>query len=147
MLGIRQASRNLVDQAVTSSIVLVDATLLAITLAANAIAHLRFVASFSTGATGGCRFQVVTPAAVTSFMQSVRLFNTGAGTIIPSVLVASTAVANALANAGNHQIEIDIDIVNGANAGDVKLQFAQNTSDVLTITLLKGSFVEATILG
>ena len=66
-------------------------------------------------------------------------------TVAPSTTLASqnasAAFTNALANAGTHWLEVNLTVVNGATAGTVDLQMAQNTVDVLTLTVLAGGYM------
>lgn len=141
MLGLRNYFKTAADVAITSNVV--PATIgLASPIAKNEVQHLRWWVPISVGATGGVRFQIITPAGISYFVASYNIVNTGAATEIRSVDVASAVVTNALANAGNDLICIEATIINGANAGSVDLQIAQNTSDVLTMTVLKGSVLE-----
>jgi hypothetical protein len=90
----------------------------------------------TVGATGGVRSLVAVPAGGTVLHVSTILYNTGAGTVIP--FSASTVFTNALANAGTHWLKIEATVQNGATAGNIDVQIAQNTSDVLTLTVLNG---------
>lgn len=111
-------------------------------IAANQIQHLRYWIPFTVGATGGVRAQIVVPAGGSAFIASINLQNTGAPSSTIATQTASAAFTNAAANAGTHWLEIEVTVVNGATAGNVDLQMAQNTSDVLTLTVLKGGCVE-----
>lgn len=110
-------------------------------IAANQTQVLRYHLPIAVGATGGVRVQVVVPAGGTAFIASITLANTVAPAVTVAEQVASAAFTNALANAGEHFITIDCVVVNGATAGNVDLQIAQNTSDVLPLTLRRGANV------
>lgn len=142
-IGIRSFFQVLAPVVVTSSTALVS-TGLTSPIAAGATQHLRFWVPFSVGATGGLRAQLVVPAGGTVFLASVKLFNTVAPSLTTAVQTASAAFTNAAANAGNHWLEIEATIVNGATAGNVDLQMAQNTSDALSLTVLRGGWCEVT---
>jgi hypothetical protein len=103
---------------------------------------LRYWIPVTVGATGGLRAQVVVPAGGTIFEATIKLYNTVAPSLTTAIQNASAAFTNALANAGSHWLEIEVVVVNGNTAGNVDLQMAQNTSDVLTLTVLRGGFVE-----
>lgn len=105
---------------------------------------LRYWIPFNVGATGGIRAIVAVPAAGTLFLATVTLFNNVAPSITTSVQTASAAFTNAVANAGLSWLLIEATVVNGATAGNVDLQIAQNTSDVLTLTVKQGGFVDVT---
>lgn len=122
---------------------IVPATIgLASPIAANQTQRCRWWIPITVGATGGVRAQIVVPAGGTIFIASIQLFNTVAPALVTATQAASAAFTNALANAGTHWLAIDATIVNGATAGDVDLQMAQNTSDALSLTVLRGGTVE-----
>lgn len=141
-VGIRNVFRVAANQAVTNSAVLVNATGLTINVAAGQELHFRMNLIFSVGAAGGCRFQVTGPAGLASFINSILLVNTVAPTTVPGVQTAPAAFNNALANAGNHYINMEGTLVNGATAGAFLVQFAQDTANATPITLLRGSWLE-----
>lgn len=97
----------------------------------------------SVGATGGVRSVVAVPAGGNVLHVTTVLYNTGAGTVIPDS--GSAAFTNALANAGTHWLKIEATIQNGATAGNVDVQIAQNTSDVLTLNALSGGTMSVDI--
>lgn len=115
---------------------------LASPIAANQTQRCRWWIPFTVGATGGVRAQIVVPAGGTIFIASIQLFNTVAPSLTTATQAASAAFTNALANAGTHWLAIDATIVNGATAGDVDLQMAQNTADALVLTILRGGTAE-----
>lgn len=125
---------------VTSSAALVT-TGLKIKIAANQKVKCRWWVKFTVGATGGVRAQIVLPAGAT-LSSSIILYNTVAPSITTAVQAASAAFTNALANAGTHWIEIEAEVQNGATAGEIDLQMAQNTSDVLSLTILAGGSMD-----
>jgi hypothetical protein len=110
----------------------------------NQTIKVKYWIKLSVGATGGIRFQIAVPAAGTLFTDSFRINNTVAPAQTIGVQQSSAVVTNALANAGTHWVEITATITNGANAGTVDLQMAQNTSDALTLTILLGSDADVT---
>jgi hypothetical protein len=130
--------------AIASSVAPVTTTLTS-PIAANARQHLKWWVPFSVGATGGVRAIVTVPAGGTIFLNTIKLVNTVAPSITPASQTASAAFTNALANAGTHWIEVEATIINGATAGNVDLAMAQNTSDALTLTILRGGILEVTI--
>lgn len=141
MLGIRTAYAIAADVPFTSNIV--PATVgLTSPIAANETQHFRAKIPVTVGATGGVRAVVDVPAGGTLFIASITLINTVAATVAGAVQAASAAFTNALANAGSHILEIEGTIVNGATAGNIDILLAQNTSDVLTMTVEAGGFME-----
>jgi hypothetical protein len=141
MIGIRRSFLRTSNLVITSSAALQTAGL-ASPIAANQTQTLRYFLPITVGATGGVRLQVAVPAAGTAFVAGIYLANTVAPSVTNAVQTSSAAFTNALANAGNHFIVVDVTVVNGATAGDVDLQIAQNTSDALSLTLLRGASVE-----
>lgn len=101
------------------------------------------VALFTLGATGGFRFLANGPAAVTTYNAQFNVVDltTGApaGTPFNFGQTAEAAVANASAVAGTYQLRARGSVINGAAADTFAFQFAQNTSDVLPITMLAGA--------
>jgi len=142
--GIRNIADINANIVVTSSAALVTTGLTA-PIAAGQRMHVRIWVPFSVGATGGVRAQLVVPAAGTIFELTATLENTVAPSSTLIEQQASAAITNALANAGDHWISMDATIVNGATAGNVDLQMAQNTSDVLSLTIKRGGIMEVTI--
>lgn len=144
-LGIRSVFAVATSQTFTSNIT--PATVgLTTPIAAGQTAKVRAWVKITVGATGGLRMQLVTPAAVVSFQATILLNNTVAPSVTPTAQQASAVFTNALANAGTHWVEVEAVVVNGVNAGSLDLQFAQNTSDALSLTVLAGSTMDVTVL-
>lgn len=144
-LGIRNSYKKTADQLFTSDIVPASIGL-ASGIAANQTQHLKWWVPVTVGATGGVRAIIAVPAGGVVFIAGIKLINTVAPGITVASQTASAAFTNALANAGTHWLEIEATIVNGATAGQVDLQMAQNTSDVLSLTVLRGAYLEAVIV-
>jgi len=113
---------------------------LSVPIAANQKFKIRAWVKFSVGATGGVRSLVSVPASGNLLSVSTRLTDSVTPATIPSVV--NTVFTNALAVAGTHWLEIEAEIENGAIAGNVDVQLAQNTSDANTLTVLQGSWVD-----
>lgn len=141
MLGIRSFFRIAANIVKTSSAALTS-TGLTSAIAAGQKQNLKFWVPFSVGATGGVRAQLVVPAGGVVFIASIKLINTVAPALVTAEQVASAAFTNAVANAGNHWLEIDAYVENGNTAGTVDLQMAQNTSDALSLTILAGGSLD-----
>lgn len=136
-IGIRNSTLKTADTAVAASVALVSIGL-ASPIAANQTQKLRWWIPFSVGAAGGVRAQIVVPAGGVVFISTITLNNVVAPATVIATQTASAAFTNAVANAGTHFIEIEATIVNGATAGNVDLQMAQNTSDATPMTALRG---------
>jgi hypothetical protein len=143
-IGIKRFLAILANIVITSSAALIT-TGLSSPIAVNERQHLKWWIPVTVGATGGLRLQIVVPAGGIIFNATIKLINTVAPSITTAAQAASAAFTNAAANAGTHWLEVEADIQNGVNAGTVDLQMAQNTVDVLSLTILKGGSLEATI--
>ena len=141
MIGIRNYFRIGADIAVTSSAALVT-TGLTSPIAANQTQKIKAWIPITVGATGGFRLQVVVPAGGAVFELTSVAYNTVAPGTTLVEQQASAVITNALANAGDHWIEVDAFIVNGATAGNVDIQMAQNTADALTLTISRGGSMD-----
>jgi hypothetical protein len=141
LIGIRTFSNVAANVLFTSNITLTTIGL-STPVAVNQTIKLRAWVPFSVGATGGIRIQVVVPAGGTIFLASFKVYNTVTPALITAIQVASAAFTNALAVAGTHWAEVEATVINGATAGTVDVQWAQNTSDVLTLTILRGGSMD-----
>jgi len=90
------------------------------------------------GIVSGQKFGVLTPASPTNALYTIEVLN-GTGFSIVAIGL-SAAVASALATTGLHAARLHGVIENGANAGNLAIQFAQNTSDGSAITAKRGSW-------
>lgn len=140
-VGIRTVFKKAADQVITSSTALVTSGLTS-PIAANETQKFEVVIPFSVGATGGFKCQVVVPAGGVLFNASFILANTVAPGVVVAQQVASAAFGNAVANAGNHWLKISGTVKNGATAGNLDIQVAQNSSDALSLTVLSGATME-----
>lgn len=143
-IGIRTFFAKVANQLFTTNVVLATVGLSS-AIAAGQSQKIRAWVPFSVGATGGVRLQLVVPAGGVLFNATIKLFNTVAPSLTTATQAASAAFTNALANAGTHWVEVEATIVNGATAGTIDLQFAQNTSDALSLTVLRGGTMDVVI--
>ncbi len=144
MIGNRLYFRKTADQPVAASTALVDCTDLSVPFSAGQIGRIRLVAFLTLGATGGYKFQFITPAVPVAFRNFFVVTDgvtASPGAFIPGFQAASAAFANALAVAGTHKLECEFDFENGINAGNVNLQFACNSA-ANSITVLAGSYFD-----
>ena len=141
-IGIRTTS--IVPGGVTtiSNTALANVTGLTFSVLANTEWLLVFNIPFSTGATGGAKFQVIAPA-TTVYLNNWALYLAGTpGTLADTaVQSASAAFSNALAAAASHLMTATCYIKTSA-AGTVGLQFAQNSSVAATLTILQGGSMQ-----
>lgn len=110
-------------------------------LPANQKQKVRAWIPFTVGATGGVRVVIALPAGAV-LIGTIRLTNTVAPSSTFAIRTDGTAFTNALANAGTHWLEIEGDVENGATAGNIDIQLAQNTSDAATLTVLQGGSMD-----
>jgi hypothetical protein len=143
MIGIRTAYITTADQLFTSDAALATVGLTS-PIAAGQTQKFRAWIPFSVGATGGINMQILAPAAGVIFIASITLNNTVAPSQTIATQTASAAFGAAVANAGTHWVEIEGTIVNGVNAGNIDIQIAQNSSDALSLTVLRGAEMEVT---
>jgi hypothetical protein len=129
---------------ITSSAVLQDVGLNS-EIAANQTQHIRAWVPIDVGATGGVRAQLVVPSGGTLFNCTFKLFNTVAPGLTTAAQTSSSIFTNALANAGTHWLEVEATVINGTASGTVSLEMAQNTSDILPLTILRGAVLQAII--
>jgi hypothetical protein len=106
---------------------------------ANQRQFLQWWVPFTVGATGGIRWQVTVPAGGVLFQLRGQIFNTVTPAVIQFEQQASAVLNNALAVAGDHTLCIQATIVNGATLGNVDLLIAQDTVDVLSLTVARGA--------
>lgn len=144
-LGIRNSFRLAANQQVAASTVLVVMTGMQFNLAASQKAHIRGNIPFSVGATGGYKFQIVSSQSLGNFINDFTVTDTVTPATIVGVQTSSAAFANALAAAGNHFLNFECDIVNGATAGVISLQFACNSA-ANAITALQGAWMDVVFL-
>ncbi len=143
--GIRTINRLATDQLVTSSVTPVDVAGFSFVIPPSKSIKWKVRAVFTLGATGGFRFLAHNTAAPAeyNFECTVRDLTTPAtitGTTGGALVEA--AFANASAVASNYQLEAEGFVTANAAGGTFSFQFAQNTSDVLPITMQAGATME-----
>lgn len=141
MIGIKTFYSVAADVLFTSTAALATVGLTS-PIAAGQRQKIRAWVKFTVGATGGVRSLVAVPAGGTLLSVSTKLYNTVAPSLTTSVV--NTVFTNAAANAGTHWLEIEAVVINGATAGNVDVQLAQNTSDALSLTVLRGGSLDVT---
>ena len=139
--GIRQFLVKLTDTVISQNVVPATVGLI-VPIAAYEKQRLKFWVPIAVGATGGVRLQLVVPAGGVDFINSVLIIDTVAGTQVASLQLASNVIVDPLADAGDHWIEVNAIVQNGATAGNVDLKFAQDTSDVESLTIYTDAFVD-----
>lgn len=150
-IGIRNSFRLTASQTVAASTVLVvlgsntTGNSFQFNLGAAQKAHIRGIIPFTLGATGGYKFQIVGSQTFTNFLNTYIVQDTVTPAQIVGIQTSSAAFANALAVAGNQFLNFDCDVLMGATAGIVSLQFACNSA-ANSIIALQGGFIDVTFL-
>lgn len=143
-IGLRSFAVQDVSDTVASSTVEVS-TDLTTTIAANQKIHITYYIPVTLGGTApGVKFLVNAPASPTYFVSSVVLFTDADSVGYSNTIFAEAAQGVTLANAGDHFVKIDVTVINGATAGTVVLQFAQNVSDIAVTVVRRGAYAEIT---
>jgi hypothetical protein len=91
------------------------------------------------GVISGVKTSISTPASPTNVNYVIELVNGTGLTLVALGLAAS--VASALATTGLHLVRFNGIIENGANGGNLAIQFAQNVTDGSAITAKRGSWM------
>lgn len=131
------------DQSVTSSTAFVDITGAAASVVANGVYDFEMKLPYTAGATGDLKFQVVGPANCALNAEfGTPVLTTGTWTVIAgNSSDISSGVGTTAEGGGTSWVTIRGIIRNGATAGTVKAQFAQNTSNGTATTILGGAFI------
>jgi len=147
-IGIRKVFITTADQPVAASTALVAVTGLPVPVAANQTVKIRYSIPFSVGAAGGFKFFLDLPAGITAMVAAFEAIDgvtASPGAQVALVQQAAANFANAWAVAGNHVMNADVTIINGATAGNITLQFACNSA-ANAITVLRGASADVVTL-
>lgn len=139
--GIRTINVLAANQVITSNITLADITGFTYALPAGKQIKWEMRGIFTLGATGGFRFRANSTAAPTAYNTEWSIVDVTTPTRFDAAQSAAADFANASAVAGNYRIWGSGYILANA-ATTFSLQIAQNTSDVLSETLLRGATME-----
>jgi hypothetical protein len=144
MIGIRTSFKVLADVVFSANTTLATVGLTS-PIAANQTQKIEAWVPVTTGATGGIKFQLVVPSGVSVFLLTSRIYDTVAQSDLSSVATSSAAIADPLANVGDHFFKVEAIVTNGATAGNIDLQCAQDSAANVT-TILKGGTMGVTVL-
>jgi hypothetical protein len=140
IVGLTKVVRKTAEtQAVNNSTVLVDDDALLFAIAANETYVADFHLDISTNIAAGFKAAITVPAGATLKFQ-VEILAAAAIGIVGSTTVSGTAVG---ATALIIQAHLHVCIVNGATAGNVQLQWAQNVVIVADTKVLVNSYLRA----
>ena len=138
------AIRKVADQSITSSTTLTNDTELFAPVEANKNYHFRASVPFNlAGVVSGYKFTFASPSGHTNFVCTPLIYNGGTSTLltVAPITTPGTAVAGALATSGDHYAAWEGVLENGASAGNINFQFAQNTSNGSAITVKRGAIL------
>jgi hypothetical protein len=102
----------------------------------------RFNVFFNTAAAADFKYQVAIPGSPTLYRQLTEGLAPDDTAYDLAVATSSAAVSLTGAANANGYVRITGVLQNGANAGQLKLQFAQATGDASDTTVYAGSFLE-----
>ena len=131
----------LANQDVTSSTTLVDVSDLTIRIGKYERVNFKYNIFYTTAAAGDIKYLIDTPASLTAY----RVAQNGcdhAGAALASIITAEGSAIAITASGTDGCLQLTGTIENGATAGDIKFQFAQNASDSTAATVREGSSVQ-----
>tara|TARA_B100001778_G_scaffold187133_1_gene154129 strand:- start:21 stop:500 length:480 start_codon:yes stop_codon:yes gene_type:complete len=131
----------LANQDVTSSTTLVDVSDLTIRIGKYERVNFKYNIFYTTAAAGDIKYLIDTPASLTAY----RVAQNGcdhAGAALASIITAEGSAIAITASGTDGCLQLTGTIENGATAGDIKFQFAQNASDGTAATVREGSSVQ-----
>lgn len=133
------------NQAKTSDSTLADDNTLFFPMLASTNYAFEFKVFFDTAATPDFKFAIDAPASPTLLRLLRKHIDPGALTTLVTTSevaeVGSTAVAGGTGTTGGF-VEAEGIVHNGANAGNLAFQWAQNTSNASATTVLAGSYIK-----
>jgi len=132
--------------AVNNSTTFVDDGVLEFAVAANKIYVGRFVVWVTSDAAVDYKFQLTGPASPTQVRYCAYLMAGSSPVTMSGVKSDFSQAANTTSGGTDNLVVCEFSINNGANAGTVKWQFAQNAIGVVDTKNLKGSFVSYKLL-
>lgn len=125
-------ARKTSDQTVTNSTVLVNDTALKVTLAANEVWLVSFKLWYSTPAAADMKVAFSSPSGNSHFLRAAGLIQPATATLQDTYWTSANPGAESAFGqqvVSGEFIVIEGITVNGANAGDLQLQWAQNTAN------------------
>lgn len=142
IIGEIQSVIKTADQSIDTSTVLANATGLVLPIQAGQNYSFQAVLSFAlVGIVSGFKFSITGPSSPTDVKIVAEGTNLVTGALATALTITAfgSSLGAALATIGTHTCAIRGTVLNGVNAGNLQIQFAQNTSDGSAITLNKCS--------
>lgn len=144
VVGIRSIRVTTADNTVTNSTTLAVISDFTLALRAGQKAYIRFKGQTSTAAAAGLKILLNAPAAPTIYQAFLIAKETATGnTLFGRDIVAEAAIG---ITDDITAFTIDFYINNGANAGNLTFEFAQNVQDNSDTKILAGCVMEITLL-
>ena len=128
------------DVSVASSTTLVDVSDLDLRIGKYERINFKYTIFYNTAATPDFKYLIDTPASLTTY----RVAQNGcdhAGAALASIITAEGSAIAITASGTDGCLQLTGTIENGSAQGDLKFQFAQNTSDGTAAKVLEGSNV------
>lgn len=139
-----QFKRKLTDQAVVSSVVLVDDLDLFFSVGAGETWLFENVVLFEGATTGDIQFSLVAPAGAEGSWYATPQASAANAFQVPGAKAFGDTLVNGCPGVGSTQvIKLGGIVVNGAEAGEVHLRWAQNASNATPTTVHPNSYVFA----
>jgi hypothetical protein len=130
------------DQTVTSSTTLVNDNQLKFAAAANETYIFEaWLYTYAADATPDIKVTFTSPAASTLFWSSSQVIFLANGSTTLTVVAPSATVGDFFVDSNLRVVQLFGTVANGANAGDIQLQWAQNTSSANGTTVRAGSYI------
>jgi len=146
-VGEHLIARKTADQTVTSSTVLVDCTSMVLPVLANEVWQATFNVLYTAGTTEDMKVAFTFPTAGRVDASIMWMSATPAANVLDMFGTTSPTTSTTLfgngVGSGRYLAPIRVIYVGGANAGNVTLQFAQNTSGGTATTVFTNSTVWA----
>lgn len=134
--------RKSANQSVTSSTTVINDTHLKFAVAANETYIFQlFLWTYAADGTPDIKLTCTGPSGSTVSWSSSQVIFNAAGSTTLTVVSASGVTADLFVDANERGIQLYGTIANGANAGDLQLQWAQNTSSANSTTVKAGSYI------
>lgn len=130
------------DQTVTSSTTLVNDNQLKFAAAANETYIFEaWLYTYAADGTPDIKVTFTSPASSTLFWSSSQVIFLANGSTTLTVVAPSATVGDFFVDSNLRVVQLFGTVANGANAGDIQLQWAQNTSSANGTTVRAGSYI------
>lgn len=128
------------DLLITSSTTLASDADLQFAVAANTLYIVNARIYLQSPNTGGIKIGITGPATPTSFYATMRDID-DSGAVTQGAITAYGTIKGTALSVRRYMVDIMIRLYNGANAGTLALQFAQNVSSANATTIYAGSYL------